>query len=368
MNDLQSQIDKLNRELKAAETRFSNVIDKNADAIVIVDDAGTVLLANPAAEKLFGRNTAEFHGRQFGYPTHSGATTEITVIGADGQRVVAEMRVVDVQWDGHLACLASIRDVTERQRLTDELRRSNKELDQFAYAVSHDLKAPLRGVTSYTQLLRGEHQGNLDEEANDFIAKILHNAERMRVLIDDLLEFARLQKQKKPPALTNFAIVFEAAVSNLCSAIDESQATVTCDELPTLAANQTQMTQLFQNLIGNGIKYRGDEPPNVHIAAKQENDRWQFTVRDNGIGIDSQHFDAVFKIFRRLHHTSEYSGTGIGLAICKKIVEQHGGRIWVESEPGKGSEFSFTIISKEPEISASAKPEYAGSKSRIRTL
>jgi signal transduction histidine kinase len=247
--------------------------------------------------------------------------------------------VRDLQWE-----------VAERKRAEDALRqhaqdlaRSNAELEQFAYVASHDLQEPLRMVASYTQLLARRYGGELDADAHDFIDYAVDGARRMQALINDLLTYSRVGTRGKEFAPTDLEKVFDATLSNLASSIDENRATVTHDPLPTVIADDSQMVQLFQNLIANAIKFHGAEAPRVHVSARRQVSKWAFSVSDNGIGIEPAHRERIFVIFQRLHGKSEYPGTGIGLAICKKIVERHGGRIWVESEPGKGSTFCFTL-------------------------
>lgn len=226
---------------------------------------------------------------------------------------------------------------------TAELTRSNKELEQFAYVASHDLQQPLRMVTSYMQLLENRYKNELDDDAREFINYAVDGASRMKRLIDDLLSYSRLNSGDGQAELSDCEIVLARALGLVESVIQESGATVTHDPLPAVVADETQLTQLFQNLIGNAVKYRGDRPPRVHIRADQQNGEWLFSVQDNGIGFEPRYAERIFLVFQRLHTKEEYAGTGIGLAICKKVVERHGGRIWVESQPGRGSTFYFTI-------------------------
>ena len=224
-----------------------------------------------------------------------------------------------------------------------ELARSNAELEQFAYVASHDLQAPLATIASYAQLLEKRSKDQLDSQANKFIGNIVYGCIRMQNLIDDLLEYSRFGRSDKLFQQTDCNQVFEQAIANLQGVIRDTEAVVCSSELPVVHGEISQLVQLFQNLVGNAIKYRQDAPPVVSVSACKHQDRWLFSVSDNGIGIAQQHQERIFKIFQRLHTQKEYSGTGIGLAICQKIVQRHGGRIWVESEPSQGSTFHFTL-------------------------
>lgn len=231
---------------------------------------------------------------------------------------------------------------------TLELKRSNEDLEQFAYVASHDLQEPLRMVTNYLQLLQNRYQHQLDPKAQDFIQIAVDGAVRMHQLIGDLLAYSRVGTAGKPFAPTNTNEVLKSALLNLKIAIEESEAKVKSDALPTVKADPVQLTQLFQNLIGNAIKFRSDKPPEIYVAARRLGKEdgppgWEFSIRDNGLGIPAKDFDRIFLIFQRLHTREKYPGTGIGLALCKKIVERHGGRIWVQSELGQGTTFFFTL-------------------------
>lgn len=247
----------------------------------------------------------------------------------------------------------------ELAKKTEDLTRSNSELEQFAYVASHDLQEPLRMISSYVQLLSRRYNGKLDKDADDFIAYAVEGTKRMQQLINDLLAYSRVGTRGKPPAPTDFEDVFREATSNLKMATEEAGAVVTHDQLPTAMADRLQMVQLFQNLIGNAIKFRGKDVPQVHVSARPEDELWVFSVRDNGIGIDPQFHDRIFTIFQRLHGREEYPGTGIGLAVSKKIVERHGGRIWLESSLGKGTTFYFTVPmhSEQSETEATSRAE-----------
>jgi light-regulated signal transduction histidine kinase (bacteriophytochrome) len=242
-------------------------------------------------------------------------------------------------------------DITEMKKgaekalfnLNEDLVRSNRELEQFAYVASHDLQEPLRMVSSFTQLLAHRYKDKLDDDANEFIQYAVDGAQRMQTLINDLLEYSRVETRGKNPVILDMNIILGQAISNLSIKIKEKNALITNDELPVVTADGGQMLQLFQNLISNAIKFCNNSP-RIHMSSKEEPDEYIFSVKDNGIGIEPQYFNRIFQIFQRLHTREEYSGTGIGLAICRRIIERHGGKIWVESIPGQGAIFYFTLI------------------------
>ncbi len=242
------------------------------------------------------------------------------------------------------------RDITERkqaeealQKTLADLERSNADLEQFAYVASHDLQEPLRMVSSFTQLLADRYQGKLDKDADEFISFAVDGANRMQGLIDDLLSYARVGTKGKPPAPVPADRTLDRALENLQAAIQENTVEITRNPLPTVMVDDVQLTQVFQNLIANAIKFKGDRPPRISVSCEARGADWVFSVRDNGIGIDPQYFERIFTIFQRLNPRGKYPGTGIGLAMCKKIVLRHGGRIWAESKPGEGSTFFFTL-------------------------
>jgi len=259
---------------------------------------------------------------------------------------LVEMRTAELSWANEQL----ERDITERnktqQELTrkvEELARSNADLEQFAYVASHDLQEPLRMVISYTQLLARRYRGKLDASADEFVGFAVDGATRMQQLIQDLLSYSRLTTRGKEPQFTQAEAACNAALENLRESIKNSKAEVSIGPLPTVLADATQLAQLFQNLIGNAIKYRNKRRPEIRVDARPNGHEWVFSVQDNGIGIEPQYFERIFQMFQRLHTRKDYSGTGIGLAICRKIAERHGGKIWVESLPGQGSTFLFTI-------------------------
>ncbi len=249
--------------------------------------------------------------------------------------------------------LLAIEDITERRqreeelkKLSEELRRSNDDLQQFAYVAAHDLQAPLHLVDGYMRLIARRYKDKLDEKAHEFIEGAIDAVKDMRDLIRDLLEYSEVGSTDIHAEPVVCSSVLNKAISSLRKAIEKTNAVISHDKLPLLAVDASQVSRVFQNLVGNALKYHGKETPVIHMSAQQMENEWVFSVRDNGIGIAPEQTERIFKIFRRLHGKGEYPGTGIGLAICKKTIERHGGRIWVESELGKGSTFYFTIPDK----------------------
>jgi len=275
---------------------------------------------------------------------------ETIIIRKDGKLVNIEYSLKMIKVEGRVQILSIIRDITSRikaseelQQKTEELIRSNNELEQFAYVTSHDLQEPLRMVSSYVQLLENRYKNKLDKDADEFIHFALDGTNRMRNLIFSLLEYSRINRIK-PFAIININKLLDDVLNNLDEQIKENNARIKIDEIPPeIFADNILISQLFQNLISNAIKFKGTQPPEIIISGKKVNKEYVFSVKDNGIGIKKEYAEKIFVIFQRLHTKEEYPGTGIGLAICKKIVEKHGGKIWIESEPGNGTTFYFTI-------------------------
>ena len=362
------------QRLAHMEARYRGLLEAAPDAIVVVNNAGEIVLLNLQAEKQFGYRRDELVGQKVtniipegfaerlvaddlrsaedALAQQIGTGIELSARRKDGTEFPIEIMLSPLESAEGILVTAAIRDISVRKaaerhllQTVEELNRSNEELGQFAYIASHDLQEPLRMVASYTQLLSRRYQGRLDTDADEFIAFAVDGASRMQRLIDDLLAYSRVGTKGQDPQPTSSEDALQQALLNLRGAIEESGALVTHDPLPTALADETQLIQLFQNLVGNAIKYQKPGVPKVHIAARNSAKKWIFSVSDNGLGIDPQYFDKIFGVFQRLHGRDEFAGTGIGLAICKKIVERHGGTISVESEPGKGSTFRFALAS-----------------------
>jgi PAS domain S-box-containing protein len=352
-------------ERKRAEARFRAAVESSPNGMVMINREGRIELINREVERLFGYARDELlgqriellvpdrlRGRHPGFRSDFFADPRARAMGAgrdlfgvrkDGVEIPVEIGLNPIETNEGLFVLASVVDITERKRSENELRRSNEELERFAYVASHDLQEPLRMVGSYVQLLAKRYRGKLDADADDFISFALDGALRMQRLIEDLLAFSRVGTRGAALLATDTNVVLETALEHLTLAIGEAAGSVTHDRLPAVLADASQLEHLFLNLISNALKFRGAEPPRVHVAAARGDGVWRFSVRDNGIGIEPQYFERIFVIFQRLHAREDYAGTGIGLAIAKKIVERHGGRIWVESELGSGATFFFTL-------------------------
>jgi len=328
------------------------------NTLIVVDRTGMVKAVNHAACELLSYHEDELIGQPITQifteldPFQGWTNVELFYHAKDGTRIPvlfssSVLRNHEGKTQG-VVCIAQ--DLTAYQQAeetlrqhTEELLRSNTELEQFASVASHDLQEPLSMVTGYIQLLAQCYRGQLDPHADEFIGYAVEGLERMRTLIRDLLEYARVGTQGKPVEVTDSCEAVLQALANLRMATHMARAEVTFDPLPIVVADHAQLVQVFQNLVANALKFHGDAPPQVHISASQEDRSWKFSVRDNGIGIEPKFAERIFAIFQRLHTTAEYPGTGIGLAICKKVIERHGGQIWVESSLGHGATFFFTL-------------------------
>jgi PAS domain S-box-containing protein len=356
-----------------------------SEGILSVDADERIHLFNRGAEEIFGYTAAEVLGqplelliperyRELHHAEHlphfarahassrrMGERGEVFGRRKNGEEFPAEVSISRVEVDGRRMYNAVVRDVTERKRAEEALRargealaRSNAELEQFAYVASHDLQEPLRMVASYTQLLARRYQGKLDPQADTYIRFAVDGAQRMQALINDLLALSRVGTQQRAMRPVDTARVIANVLKWLGSALEESGGTVEVEgALPTVLGDAGQLEQLFQNLVANALKFRRpDVAPRVVVRAVRASDAdgapWQFTVRDNGIGFEPQFADQIFVVFQRLHTRTEYPGTGVGLAICRKIVERHGGTIWAEATPGEGAAFHFTLPDADP--------------------
>lgn len=354
------------------EERLRLVVDAAPNGMIMVNGRGEIVLVNSQIESLFGYDRQELLGQAIevlvpvpskaAHPDHRtkffanphtramGAGRDLYGLRKDGSEVPVEIGLNPLMSEGEPFVLASVVDITERKRSEEllqekmlELQRSNEDLQQFAYVCSHDLQEPLRVISNYTQLLAKRYSGTLDQDADDFIEFTVDATKRMQELINDLLLYSRVETRGREFIETDCELIVDMALANLRIAVEESGATVECDSLPKVAADTSQMVQLFQNLLSNAIKFRADRPLQIRITAKEHGPWWELSVSDNGQGFDMKYADRVFIIFQRLHTKEMYPGSGIGLAVCKKIVERHGGKISVESQPNVGTSFHFTL-------------------------
>ena len=356
--------------LRESEARFRQTFELAASGIGHVRD-GRFVRVNRSLCEIFGYAEGELLGRHVKELSHpedrdvsdaprerirrgeaESARFEKRYLRADGAVIWCEVAVALVRdvYGVPQYEVAIFDEVTDRKKAEarlreahEELKRSNAELEQFAYVASHDLQEPLRMVASYAQLLGRRYEAKLDGDAREFMAYIVDGASRMKQLIEDLLAYSRVGTKGAEFKRVNAEDALKRALFNLRVAIQEAGAVVTNDPLPTLSGDEVQLGQLLQNLMSNALKFRSDSVPRIHIGVTESAKEYTFEVRDNGIGIEPQYYERIFMVFQRLHNKGEYPGTGIGLAICKKVVERHGGRIWVESRPGAGSSFYFTL-------------------------
>ncbi|MFC2045412.1 PAS domain S-box protein, partial [Chloroflexota bacterium] len=356
--------------LRDSEHNFQNSIDNSPIGIRVTDYEGNNLYVNQALlniwgyksfeelqsiprEKLFtsASDNALFKRRQSRkLGKHVPISYELSIVRKDGQIRQLLTHGGELQWEGKKSLQSFYQDITEQKKAQEllnstmaDLKRSNTDLEHFAYVVSHDLQEPLRAVSGFTGLLAKRYKDKLDTDANEFISYILSGVSRMQSLIDGLLNYSRIATHGRPFESTDCEAVLKNVLDAVKVTIEENRAVITHNTLPTIMADISQISQLFQNLILNAIKFRSEAPPHIHIEALEKGEIWEFSFRDNGIGIESSASESVFLIFRRLHTEEEYSGIGLGLSICKKIVERHEGQIWIESQLGEGSTFYFTI-------------------------
>ena len=357
--------------LRASEERYRTLFNTLIEGFCVIEvlfDADgrandyRFLEVNPAFEAQTGLHDAEGKRMRELAPDHEAHWFELygkVALTGEPARFVNEARALDCWFDVSAYRVGEperrkvailFNDITKRNRAeealrksTEELERSNKDLAQFAAVASHDLQEPLRTVSGFLQLLEKDYGDRLDEKAKSYVGYAVDGVKRMETLIRDLLAYARVGTGGREPSPTDASAALGQALDNLLATIRETGAEITQGELPTVRVDAPQLVQLFQNLLGNAIKFRGPAPPKVHVDACRDGDGWQFSVRDNGIGIDAKFQTQIFDIFRRLHTRKQYDGTGVGLAVCKRIVDRHGGRIWVESQPGEGATFHFTL-------------------------
>lgn len=374
------------RALHEAEAKYRGLLEAVPDPIVVVNPDEEIVLSNGQAEKQFGYSHNELLGQDVnaiiprGYgellaadgdtnvtdtlTQQTGEGQELAGVRKDGSEFPIALKLSPQKSADGVMVTAAIRDVSatkEAEEYSAELERrvedrtrqleaskqvleqANMELKQFAYIAYHDLQSPLRSVTGFIHLLKMKLEDKLDGEAADWMRRVTEATEQMQTLIQDLATFSKVDSRARPFSMVAFGDVLNDAVSQLEPSIRDSGGRVTFGQMPQVFGDRSQLAQLMDNMIGNGLKYHGDKPPHVHISAQRSEGMWTFCVRDNGIGIDPQHAEKIFEVFQRLHHKNEYPGTGIGLAVCRRIVARHGGRIWVDSSLSLGSTFHFTI-------------------------
>lgn len=351
---------------------YRQLLDAAPDAILLVDQKGVIRFANHRSQALFGYEAQELVGQRvellvpptiavahvgmrddyFGNPNirAMGSGLNITARCKDGQEIPVEISLSPIAIGKERFAITVIRDVDDLRRAQRELRdkarkleQSNRDLEQFAYVASHDLQEPLRMVASYTSLLKKRYADKLDQDAQEFIGFAIDGVKRMQALISDLLIYSRISTRDAPKTMVSLQDIVEQAHNNLQVAIEEKHAQIKADKLPEVYGNAGQLVQLMQNLMGNAVKFCKEQPL-VSITTRDLGDQIEVTVADNGIGIASSYQEKIFMIFQRLHAREQYEGTGIGLAICESVVSQHGGKIWVESEEGRGAKFIFTLL------------------------
>jgi PAS domain S-box-containing protein len=366
------ELHRTNVELRASEAQLRSFLEAASQGILAISEDGLIVLVNRRMEELFGYSRDELIGQDLemllpdrfraGHASYRsgyfrgprmrpmGPGMPLFGLRKDGAEFPVEIGLSFVETDHGLLAMGLVSDVTERKQAADQLaramedlRRSNAELEQFASVASHDLQEPLRMVTGYLNILQRRYGGRLDADAQEFIRYAVEGAARMKGMIQEILSLSRVGTQAVHCLPSDGAEIVQRALENLGAAIKEGSAEIHVHPLPSIVADPGLLALVFQNLIGNAVKFRGPNPPRVVVSAQRQDQEWIFSVKDNGIGIKSEHINRIFGIFERLHVSGEYPGAGVGLAIAKKIVERHGGRIWAESTPGQGSTFCFSL-------------------------
>jgi len=351
--NLFDQLERSKEELEISEQRFRTMIEKNVDVIVIFNKDSEIKYINPTGCKIFGKTGEKLTDHIPDFPVISNQSVMFSLKDDEQVRQYWDVRIVVVHWMGEASFLATIRNITDWKKAEKEFRktfiqleRSNKDLETFAYVTSHDLQEPLRTVSGFMSLLQRKFGDQLTEQAAHYVSRSIAATGRMQEMILSLLDYSRLTTQTQAFKVNNAGDILDVALENLEEAIKASKVTIIRDKLPYLWSEENQLIRLFQNLIGNAIKFSDKKTPSIHIGFKETgNGIYQFFVKDNGIGIEPQYLSRIFMIFQRLDK-GKYPGTGIGLAMCKKIVEYHGGKIWVDSQLEQGATFYFTLLSK----------------------
>jgi PAS domain S-box-containing protein len=346
--------DKMTGQFQAKANRLSEIIEQAVDGLMTVDENGLIESFNPACEQIFGYTAKEAIGQNIRalipepYAEESEQKRSFARKAEgrqkSGETILLELSFSEISVEGRQLFSGILRDITAQVEAENEILRSNLELERFAYIASHDLQEPLRMVSSFSELLHEEYGDKLDEQGRQYVDWTLKSSKRMQALVSDLLEYSRADADESGFSEFDSGAQISAVIDNLGDVLDQTGAKITIGDMPVIFANPLRFSRLMQNLVGNATKYRAtDRDPEIEITAEDRDGEWLFSVRDNGIGMRSEYLEQIFVIFKRLHNKDEYPGTGIGLSVCKKIVENFGGRIWVESEPSCGSEFFFSV-------------------------
>lgn len=363
--DMNRQLEQCFAALRTSEARFRNIMDRSADVVLILDNSGAILFANPAAEVLFGRRAEELIGEVFGFPCMAGETSELTVVSRKGQQAVIEMRVVQTYWEGEPALLANLRDVSERKRAeeeikslnaqlaarAEELEAANVELEAFNYTVAHDLRSPLNIISGYCQAMKMLCGENLDEKCTDYLEQTYQGTLRMNRLIDALLNFSHMARVELRWERVDLSALAEAAADELRRSETDRKVTFRIAEGITAHADANVLRVVMDNFLGNAWKYTaGVKEGVIEFGETEVNGDLAYFVRDNGAGFDMSEAGKLFRPFQRLAGAEGFRGFGIGLATVERIIRRHGGQVWAEGEPGKGATFYFTLPDSRDDI------------------